>query len=112
MNRTDRNSTGPPPEQSGPPPHERNEGPRAARESRVPDPHSQSNIRDITARSGRMPPNSGILYPIKPGPLEDSPEYRGIIRISEPGFYWVSAWTRTVNGRVVVELKFNRKEDS
>jgi hypothetical protein len=102
----------PPPGASGPPLHERNEGPRAASESKVPDSPDQSNIKDITACSSQMPPDSGILYPAKPDPSWDSPEYRGIIRISEPGFYWVSAWTRTVNGRVVVELKFNRKEDT
>jgi hypothetical protein len=67
-------------------------------------------LRDITARSSQMPPNAGILYPAKPQLDWDSPEYRGVVRINEAGFFWVSAWTRLVKGKVVFELKFMPKE--
>jgi hypothetical protein len=69
------------------------------------------DLKDITPQSSQMPPNSGILYPTKPQSDWDSPNYRGVIRINEPGFYWVSAWTLIVNGKVVLELKFTQKEN-
>jgi hypothetical protein len=68
-------------------------------------------LTDITERSSKMPPNSGILYPAKQLPDCDSPAHRGIVRITQPGLFWASAWTRIVNGKIVIELKFDRKDD-
>jgi hypothetical protein len=66
-------------------------------------------LKDITTESSRMPPNSGILYAAKQSPDWDSPAHRGIVRITQPGLFWVSAWTRVVNGKEVIELRFKEK---
>jgi hypothetical protein len=68
-------------------------------------------LTDITERSSKMPVDAGILYPVRPAPNWDSPAYRGLVRIDEAGLFWVSAWNRIVNGKLVLELKFDRKED-
>ena len=65
---------------------------------------------DITERSSKMPPNAAILYP-RAQPDPDSPRFMGITRITQAGTFWVTGWERIVNGKVVLELKFARKED-
>jgi hypothetical protein len=58
-----------------------------------------------------MPPDAAILYPRKtPQADSDSPKYFGVTRITESGTFWISAWERIVNGKVVLELKLNRKD--
>ena len=67
-------------------------------------------LTDITERSSKMPPNAVILYP-RAQPNSDSPCFKGITRITQGGMFWVTGWERIVNGKVVLELKFDRKED-
>jgi hypothetical protein len=67
-------------------------------------------LTDITERSSKMPPNAAILYP-QAQPDSDSPRFMGINRITQGGMFWVTGWERTVNGKVVIELRFNLKED-
>ena len=66
-------------------------------------------VTDITKRSSKMPPNSAILYP-RAQPDPDAPRFMGITRITQAGMFWITAWERTVNGRVVLELKFTPKD--
>ena len=57
-----------------------------------------------------MPPNTAILYP-RTQSDPDSARFTGITRITQGGMFWVTGWQRIVNGKVVLELKFDRKED-
>jgi hypothetical protein len=68
-------------------------------------------IKDISTQAGRQSPNTGILYrlPSQTAQGNDPPSYIGVIRVTQAGLYWVTIWPRTLNGKQVVELRFNPK---
>jgi hypothetical protein len=68
-----------------------------------------SNPVDITHKPSQMPPESGILYRNRVSSGNDSSTYIGVIRVREPGYYWVELWQRTVWGKLVIELRFSPK---
>jgi hypothetical protein len=68
-----------------------------------------SNPVDITHKASQMPPDTGILYrnPVSSG--NDPSAYIGVIRVTQPGYYWAQLWRRTIRGKVVVELQLTPK---
>jgi hypothetical protein len=69
-------------------------------------------LMDVTEKSMRMPRNSSLLFPNQASRSgADWAHYRGVLRMLEGRFYWAGIWERTCNGRVVLELKLQLKED-
>jgi hypothetical protein len=62
-------------------------------------------LKDITAHSSSMPPDSAILYKNTSPRGEDPSTYRGLLRLESGERFWVGLWPRTVNGKVCVELR-------
>ena len=71
-------------------------------------------MKDISNKTTSMPPNAAILYrndnSTRAKNNNDPCSYFGVTKITEPGFYWVLAWPRLVNGKTVVELEFKPKQ--
>jgi hypothetical protein len=70
-------------------------------------------LLDITAIASRMPRNSALLYP-NPPPRNgaDWPHYRGLLRLLHDGrLFWVGLWPRTVNGKLVYEIRLTPKDE-
>jgi hypothetical protein len=59
-----------------------------------------------------MPRNSSLLFPNQaPWSGADWAHYRGVLRMLDGRFYWALVWQRICNGRVVLELKLELKEE-
>jgi hypothetical protein len=68
---------------------------------------------DITALASKTPRNTSILY-VNPAPRSgaDWPHYRGLIRLLHDGkMFWVGLWPRTVNGKLVYEIRLTPKDE-
>jgi len=65
-----------------------------------------TDLVDITARSSQMPADSGILYPSSE---TRPPKYVSVVRITQPGLFWVTVQPRTVHHKVVLELRCSPK---
>jgi hypothetical protein len=71
------------------------------------------SIVDVTERTSKMPRNSALLYH-NPSPRSgaDWPHYRGLLRLLHDGkMFWVGLWPRTVNGKLVYEIRLTPKDD-
>jgi hypothetical protein len=67
---------------------------------------------DVTEKSMRMPRNSSLLYSNQsPRSAADWAQYRGVLRMLDGRLYWAGVWERICNGRRVLELKLEPKED-
>jgi hypothetical protein len=67
---------------------------------------------DVTEKSMRMPRNSSLLFPNQaPRSGADWAHYRGVLRMLDGRFYWAGIWQRICNGRLVLELKLELKEE-
>jgi hypothetical protein len=67
---------------------------------------------DVTEKSMRMPRNSSLLFPNQaPRSGADWAQYRGVLRMLDRRFYWAGIWQRICNGRIVLELKLEPKEE-
>jgi hypothetical protein len=67
---------------------------------------------DVTEKSMRMPRNSSLLFANQaPRSGADWAHYRGVLRMLDGRFYWAGIWERTCNGRLVLELKLELKEE-
>src|SRR6516165_311161 len=69
-------------------------------------------LADVTEKSMRMPRNSSLLFPNQaPRSGADWAHYRGVLRMLDGRFYWAGIWERICNGRLVLELKLELKEE-
>jgi hypothetical protein len=67
-------------------------------------------VKDITAKVGKMPRNSAVLYKHTSSKDEpDPPAYLGVIRLEDGQLFWAAIWGRTVNRKQTVELQLKRK---
>jgi hypothetical protein len=67
---------------------------------------------DVSEKSMRMPRNSALLYPNQaPRSGADWAYYRGVLRMLDGRLYWAGIWQRICNGRMVLELKLELKEE-
>jgi hypothetical protein len=67
---------------------------------------------DVTEKPAKMPRNSALLYPNQaPRSGADWAHFRGVLRMLDGRLYWAGIWERTCNGRVVLELRLQLKED-
>jgi hypothetical protein len=74
---------------------------------------SDKQAVDITGKSSRMPRNSALLFPNKaPRSGADWAHYRGVLRLLDGRFFWAGIWPRICNGRPVLELRLELKEDA
>jgi hypothetical protein len=56
--------------------------------------------------------NSSLLFPNQaPRSGADWAHYRGVLRMLDGRFYWAGIWQRICNGRLVLELKLELKEE-
>jgi hypothetical protein len=68
-----------------------------------------TGLKDITERASKLKPGEAVLYKNAHPTGDDPPEYLAVARINQPGLFWVLAWPREVNGRVVIELRWTPK---
>jgi hypothetical protein len=68
-------------------------------------------LADVTEKSPKMPRNSSLLFPNQaPRSGADWAHFRGVLRMLDGRFYWARIWEWVCNGRVVLELKLQLKE--
>jgi len=76
-------------------------------------PAGGKGLVDVTGKSSKMPRNSALLFPNQaPRSGADWAHYRGILRTLDGRLYWAAIWQRTCNGRVVLELRLELKEET
>jgi hypothetical protein len=104
--------TAPPPNASGPAGSEASTRRQKVAERVTAGTAGGKALVDVTEKSMRMPRNSALLFPNQaPRSGADWAHYRGILRMLDGRFYWAGVWERICNGRVVLELKLELKEE-
>jgi hypothetical protein len=74
-----------------------------------PDNEGQRPTADVTGRSSQMPRGSCLLYPNKNQAGNDPAHNLGVLKSEDGTDYWCLQWPRTVNGRLVYEIRLVRK---
>jgi hypothetical protein len=76
------------------------------------DPAGGKALVDVTGKSSKMPRNSSLLFPNQaPRSGADWAHFRGVLRMLDGRFYWAGVWERICNGRLVLELKLELKDE-